>query len=67
MFKLKLKVITDDFFMKDVFKKVIFHIHIIEFQKRKLSYTHILMILTPEDKLNSSKNFDNLVCTKISD
>jgi len=33
VFKLKLKSITNDFFVKGIFEKVIFHIHVIEFQK----------------------------------
>src|SRR6202007_1975753 len=50
VFKLKLKSITNDLFVKGIFGRVIAHVHVIEFQKRGLPHAHILMILTSEDK-----------------
>src|SRR6266540_4147235 len=67
VFKLKLKSITNDLFVKDVLGKVIAHVHVIEFQKRGLPHAHILMILSPEDKPKTPEDFDKLVCAKISD
>src|SRR6266498_3386051 len=67
VFKLKLKSITNDLFVKGIFEKVIFHIHVIEFQKRGLPHVHILIILVSKDRSNSLKDFDNLVCAEISD
>ena len=67
VFKLKLKSITNDLFIKGIFGKIISHIHVIEFQKRELPHAHILMILTSEDRPNSSEDFDNLVCAEIPD
>ena len=45
VFKLKLKSITNDLFVKGVLERVVAHIHVIKFQKRGLSHVHILMIL----------------------
>ena len=67
VFKLKLKSITNDLFVKGIFGKVISHIHVIEFQKRGLPHAHILMILVPKDRPNSPEDFDNLVCAEIPD
>ncbi len=67
VFKLKLKSITNDLFVKDVLGKVIAHIHVIEFQKRGLPHAHILMILLPEDKPKTPEDFDKLVCAEIPD
>ncbi|CAB4477605.1 unnamed protein product [Rhizophagus irregularis] len=67
VFKLKLKSITHDLFIKGVLGKVIAHVHVIEFQKRGLPHAHILMILAPEDKPRISDDFNELVCAEISD
>ena len=67
VFKLKLKSITNDLFVKEIFEKVISHIHVIEFQKKGLPHAHILMILAFEDRPNSPEDFDNLICAEISD
>ncbi|PKK65715.1 hypothetical protein RhiirC2_643291, partial [Rhizophagus irregularis] len=67
VFKLKLKSITHDLFIKGVLGKVIAHVHVIEFQKRGLPHAHILMILAPEDKPRISDDFDELVCAEIPD
>src|SRR6266498_3679706 len=58
VFKLKLKSITNDLFVKGIFEKVISHIHVIEFQKRGLPHAHILMILASEDRLKTPEDFD---------
>ncbi len=67
VFKLKLKSITNDFFVKGILEKVIAYIHVIEFQKKGLSHTHILIILSPKDKSKTSENFDKLVYAEIPD
>ena len=67
VFKLKLKSITHDLFVKGILGRVIAHVHVIEFQKRGLPHAHILMILTPEDKPKTPEDFDNLVCAEIPD
>src|ERR1051325_2366815 len=65
VFNLKLKAITYDLFVRGVLGKVIAHVHVIEFQKRGLPHAHILMILEPEDKLQTHEDFDELVSAEI--
>ncbi len=67
VFKLKLKSITNDFFVKGILEKVIAYIHVIEFQKRGLLHAYILMILSFKNKLKTPENFDKLVCAEIPD
>ena len=67
VFKLKLKSITHDLFVKGVFGKVVAHVHVIEFQKRGLPHAHILMILASTDEPKTPEDFDNLVCAEIPD
>src|SRR3979490_2304095 len=67
VFKLKLKSITHDLFVKGVLGRVIAHVHVIEFQKRGLPHAHILMILASNDKPKTTEDFDNLVCAEIPD
>ena len=67
VFKLKLKSITHDLFIKGIFGRVIAHVHVIEFQKRGLPYAYILMILASNDKPKTTEDFDNLVYAEIPD
>src|SRR3990170_450409 len=67
VFKLKLKSITNDLFVKGILGRIIAHVHVIEFQKRGLPHAHILMILASEDKPNLPEDFDQLVCAEIPD
>ena len=65
VFKLKLKSITNDLFVRGILGKVVAHVYVIEFQKRGLPHAHILMILSPEDKPTTPVDFDELVCAEI--
>ena len=67
VFKLKLKSITHDLFVKGILGRVIAHVHVIEFQKRGLPHAHILIILSSNDKPKTPEDFDNLVCAEIPD
>ena len=42
-------------------------IHVIEWQKRGPSHTHILGICDPVCKLRTPEDFDSIVCAEISD
>ncbi|GES80818.1 LOW QUALITY PROTEIN: uncharacterized protein LOC114645498 [Rhizophagus clarus] len=67
IFKLKLKLITNNLFKKGVLGKVIAYVYVIEFQKRGLPYAHILMILASENKPKTPEVFNKLVYAKIPD
>ncbi|PIM97249.1 DNA helicase PIF1/RRM3 [Handroanthus impetiginosus] len=42
-------------------------IHVIEFQKQRLPYSHMTITLEEQDKLISTDDIDELICTKIPD
>ena len=45
VFKLKLNALIDDLIDNRVLGKTVAHMHVIEFQKRRLPHAHILLIL----------------------
>src|SRR6266498_3278355 len=67
VFHIKLQELLRDLCDKHLFGKVIAYVYVIEFQKRDLSHAHILLILTPEDKLRSAKDYDKIISAEISD
>ena len=50
-----------------MFRKVVAHIHIIEFQKRGFLYVHIIIILQEGYKILSKDQFDIYVSVELSD
>jgi len=46
VFNIKLKAILKDILKENIFEKVLAHLYIIEFQKRRLPHAYILIILT---------------------
>ncbi|KAK9160726.1 hypothetical protein Syun_007067 [Stephania yunnanensis] len=60
VFRSKLEELKHDLFVRGVLGKVIAHVHVIEFQKRGLPHSHLLLILEESDKLLSD-NYDSLV------
>ena len=67
VFKLKLQVIIYDLFIREVFRKFIANVHVIEFQKRGLPHAHILIILASEDRSQTPEDFDLIVSAEIPD
>ena len=65
VFKLKLKALLSDIIEKNVFGITAAHIHVVEFQKRGLPHTHILIILGPEDKPHTNDTIDSIVSAEI--
>nr|XP_047142420.1 uncharacterized protein LOC100202479 [Hydra vulgaris] len=53
--------------LKIVSSKVVTHVQVIEFQKRGLPHAHILLHLANDDKLETSQDIDNLICSEIPD
>ena len=58
VFRLKLKVLLEDLLKFHVLGRPQASMYVIEFQKRGLPHAHILIILAPEDKLNSPDDYD---------
>lgn len=58
VFRLQLKVLLDDLIKFHMLGRTQAHMYVIEFQKRGLPHAHILLILAPQDKLNSPDDYD---------
>jgi hypothetical protein len=67
VFNLKLKELIKDITKRQIFGKVVGHVHVVEFQKRGLPHAHILIILSQEDKLRSCEEYDEVVWAEIPD
>ena len=65
IFRAKLEQLKQDLFDKGILGKVIAHVHVIEFQKRDLPHSHILIILAENDKINNPDEYDALVRAEI--
>src|SRR6201988_3801045 len=67
VFKLKLDAIINDLVVNGVLGKVIAYTYVVEFQKRGLPHTHILLILASEDKPQTPKDYDRIISAEIPD
>ena len=65
VFNLKLNALLDDILQKDVFGRVVCYMHVVEFQKRGLPHTHILLVLKREDRPSSADDYDKFVCAEL--
>ena len=64
VFKLKKDHLMKDIKSGNVYGKVPAFLWVIEFQKRGLPHSHILIILDEEDRLTNSSDIDNLISNK---
>ncbi|XP_065674125.1 uncharacterized protein LOC136091069 [Hydra vulgaris] len=64
VFKLKLNKLLNDIFKHGVLGKVVTHVQVIDFQKRGLPHTHILLHLANDDKLETAQDINNLICAE---
>jgi hypothetical protein len=64
---LKLKELLNDILKKNVLGRTVAYVYTTELQKRGLPHVHMLCILDPDDKSNSTQDIDNLVSAKIPD
>ena len=67
IFHIKLQELLKDLINNNWFGKVVGYVYVIEFQKRGLPHAHILLILSPESKLQSIDNYDSIVSAEIPD
>lgn len=65
VFRLKLKAIIGDLLQRNVLGVAIAKVHVIEFQKRGLPHTNMLIILRDEDKPRCPKDYDLFVSAEI--
>jgi len=67
VFQLKLKEILKDIKSRHIFGVPTAIVHVIEFQKRGLPYSHILLILKEEFKPKDAEIIDSLISAEIPD
>lgn len=67
VFALKLKELQNDLFKKSVFGVSIGRSWTIEFQKRGLPHTHILIIVADQDKPRTSNDYNKWILGEIPD
>ena len=65
VFKQKKDQLIKDIVAEKVFGKVPAYLWVIEFQKRGLPHTHILVILSDDDRLSSAEDVDNVICAQL--
>ena len=65
VFKLKKDQLIKDIKSGNIFGKVPAFLWVVEFQKRGLPHTHILIILDEDDRLSSSIDVDNLILAQL--
>ena len=65
VFKIELDELLHDLRHKSHFGRVIAIVYTIEFQKRGLPHTHILLFLDPKDKCPSPTNIDGIIMAEI--
>ncbi|XP_074373867.1 uncharacterized protein LOC141714234 [Apium graveolens] len=67
VFKMKVDQLMDMIKKKNCFGRCIGVMHVIEFQKRGLPHTHILIWLHPDDRPKTTEQIDKMVSAEIPD
>ncbi|XP_028789423.1 uncharacterized protein LOC114745432 [Neltuma alba] len=67
VFKMKLQTLMKILREQKIFGEVRAEIYTIEFQKRGLPHAHILLFLSPEDKMKDVNAIDRVICAEIPD
>jgi hypothetical protein len=65
VFKIKFDALIKDLTENMVLGKVVSYTHVIEFQKRGLPHSHILLIMSPEDKPRTVNDFDKVISAEL--
>ena len=63
--KLKFYDIINDIDKGHIFGKVAKHVYTIEFQKRGLPHMHLLLIMSPQDRIHNPVEIDDLISAEI--
>jgi len=67
VFKLKLQELIDDIYKRKVFGPVSAYVYVVEFQKRGLPHTHILVMLDKNFRLRSPSDIDSCISAQWPD
>jgi hypothetical protein len=64
---MKLNALLKDLLQNGVLGTVVADIHVVEWQKRGLPHSHILIILHSQDKSRDNNDYDWIVCAELPD
>ena len=67
IFQLKLQALLMLLTEKFVFGRPVGHVYVVEFQKRGLPHSHILIILHSSDKPHNPTDYNRMVCAELPD
>ena len=67
VFHQKLTELITDLWEREIFGRAMARSHVIEFQKRGLPHAHILIILSPEDRIQTTEQVDDAVRAELPD
>ncbi|XP_056859714.1 uncharacterized protein LOC130508302 [Raphanus sativus] len=65
IFKMKLESLMDDLTKKNLLGKTVSSMYTIEFQKRGLPHSHILLFMHPDNKIDTTDDIDKIICAEI--
>ncbi|GFY76077.1 ATP-dependent DNA helicase [Trichonephila inaurata madagascariensis] len=65
IFDIKKKELLQDLKKNGIFGRVVVDIYVIEFQKRGHPHTHLLLIITEQDKIRDSESIDLIVSAEL--
>ncbi len=65
VFNLKLKQLLNDLISGSAFGQVVAHLAVVEWQKRGLPHSHILLIMSNQDKPKSSEDVDKVITAEL--
>jgi hypothetical protein len=65
VFKLRLQLLMDELVKDGIFGRRVAHFEVIEFQKRGLPHAHILLIVSPVDKMRTPEDVDDCIVAEL--
>jgi hypothetical protein len=67
VFNMKFNALFKNLLQNGVLGTAVTDIHVVEWQKRGLSHSHILIILRSQDKSRDNSDYDRIVCAELPD
>jgi len=67
VFNMKLNALLKNLLQNGVLGTTVANIHVVEWQKRGLPHSHILIILRNQDEPRDNSEYDRIVCAELPD